>query len=243
MIFDRNLFSLPQSQQSKLSCLPDITETERVLLSTEGEFLKLKKKTFLFNEGDPASSFFIILSGGVKLTRQMTYSNVTHQTVVDIVLPGSLIGTALVLNESQENKFPINGIALVDSEILVLSKKFYHNNWKQSSNFLALSQDQLVKRIKKMQLSQCLQRLTAEKKLAFLLTEIIPLNCDLPLTRSELSDCIGSTTESVIRTLSRWNREKIIQTKNKKICILDFNQLKKIWQADPQFAMSFQNLP
>jgi CRP-like cAMP-binding protein len=46
-----------------------------------------------------------------------------------------------------------------------------------------------------------------------------------PLTRAEIGDLAGTTTETTIRTLAQLNTENIIQLEGKKIIILDFKAL------------------
>jgi CRP/FNR family transcriptional regulator len=50
----------------------------------------------------------------------------------------------------------------------------------------------------------------------------------LTLTRKELSEFAGCSTENVIHTLSRFHREGILQVKGKSIGIMDVERLRKI---------------
>ena len=51
---------------------------------------------------------------------------------------------------------------------------------------------------------------------------------ELPLSRKELAELTGLTSETVIRLLKQFSNEKIIQLKKKKIIINDFGLLKEI---------------
>jgi CRP/FNR family transcriptional regulator len=51
---------------------------------------------------------------------------------------------------------------------------------------------------------------------------------ELPIARREIAEYIGMTTENVIRTLSEFKKDKIIQTHGKKIVIIDQKLLKSI---------------
>ena len=53
-------------------------------------------------------------------------------------------------------------------------------------------------------------------------------NFTLTLSRKELSEFAGCSTENVIHTLSRFDREGILSVKGKSIVINDFERLTKI---------------
>ena len=50
----------------------------------------------------------------------------------------------------------------------------------------------------------------------------------LSLTRKEIAEFAGCSTENVIMTLSRWQNEKIITIEGKKIEIIDLEKLQYI---------------
>jgi CRP/FNR family transcriptional regulator len=47
------------------------------------------------------------------------------------------------------------------------------------------------------------------------------LTLQVPLTRQEISEMAGTTVESCIRTMSRWQKEKLITTDHQVVTILD----------------------
>jgi CRP-like cAMP-binding protein len=50
----------------------------------------------------------------------------------------------------------------------------------------------------------------------------------LPVVRKELADMLGYSKESVINTLSKFNKEGILNVIDRKIEILDLKKLKQI---------------
>ena len=50
----------------------------------------------------------------------------------------------------------------------------------------------------------------------------------LSLTRKEIAEFAGCSTENVIITLSKWQNEKIISLTGKKVEIIDYDRLKYI---------------
>jgi CRP-like cAMP-binding protein len=57
------------------------------------------------------------------------------------------------------------------------------------------------------------------------------LRVPLVLTRSELASCISSTMETVIRTMSRWDSDGIVETYDQGFIIRSPDRLRH--QADP----------
>ena len=51
---------------------------------------------------------------------------------------------------------------------------------------------------------------------------------ELPVSRREIADYIGMTTENVIRTLSEFRKDKIIKIFGKDIQIIDLRRLETI---------------
>jgi CRP-like cAMP-binding protein len=51
---------------------------------------------------------------------------------------------------------------------------------------------------------------------------------ELPVRRSEFADILGYSKESVIKTLSKYNKEGILQVDDRKIEILEFEKLQQI---------------
>ena len=53
------------------------------------------------------------------------------------------------------------------------------------------------------------------------------IRIDLPLTRQQLGEMAGTTTETTIRTLSKWAQEHLVETEDQFITLLDPGLLEK----------------
>lgn len=51
---------------------------------------------------------------------------------------------------------------------------------------------------------------------------------DVPLTRQEIAELAGTTVESAIRVMSRWQKAGWVSTKSQTICILEIDELFKL---------------
>lgn len=236
MILKNGNFDLPKGLNRKLDSFPKINSMQKQILLQNCNIITLGKKHYLFSEGDTADSFYLVLKGSLKLIKSTgnVNENAAQNIIVDIVQPGEMIASALMLNEKTFQKFPISASALTPTDVLQASKDFFHSYWKKQQNLMDFSNEQMVKRIQKLQLSLSIQRLSTAKRLAFVLTELIENNSNLRITRSELSDFIGTTTESVIRVLSKWNKDNLISTQDRKIVITSISKLRAIWQNDDE---------
>ncbi len=57
--------------------------------------------------------------------------------------------------------------------------------------------------------------------LPILFQTIVPL----PLTRKEIANTLGASVESVIRVMSEWSKQEIIETTDQQIRILKFEKI------------------
>ena len=53
---------------------------------------------------------------------------------------------------------------------------------------------------------------------------------NLPISRKEVAELIDMSTENVIRVLSEFRKDGLIQIEGKKIEVLDINRLEKIYE-------------
>lgn len=231
MIHKTLFLDLPKSLLHKLDALTFLKESQKQTLLQENELICLHKKNILFAQGELADSFYIVLKGAMKLVKSVGTTETSSKSIVDIIFPGDMMGSALMLDEQKQQFYPLSAQALMPTEVLQVSKSFYHSFWKKYPELLAFSNQQMIQRIQKMQMSQSIQRWPIEKRLAFVLCELIGSHKEFKITRSELSDFISTTPESIIRIISKWNKDKIISTENKTLKILDPEKLREIWQS------------
>jgi CRP-like cAMP-binding protein len=53
----------------------------------------------------------------------------------------------------------------------------------------------------------------------------------VPLTRQDISEMAGTTVETTIRVMSRWQKDRVISTNNKHIAIIDPHSLAEAVQS------------
>jgi CRP/FNR family transcriptional regulator len=187
-----------------------------------------KKGEIIITEGNPIEDFIYMKSGLVKLIRG---SDKDKEQI--ICFAGSLDFVSL-LSIFSETNYNYSVIALEDSVIcgmkldevkaiakingmfaLSLAEKINKASDKIIMTMLEVKQRRLLGRIAYMLLyfSRAIY-----KSHVF----------ELPVSRKEIGEFIGMTTENVIRTLSDFRKDNIIKINGKTIEIIDFERLERI---------------
>jgi len=58
---------------------------------------------------------------------------------------------------------------------------------------------------------------------------------DFPITQEQLASCLGLTAVHVNRTLQALRREALIELENRRLTILQFDELKRAGEFDPSY--------
>lgn len=78
---------------------------------------KSKKKTFLFHEGDPGRSIFLLVQGKVQLHKT---SQGGKEMVLRLIKPGEVFAEVILF---EETCYPVTAVAVVDSIVLELPRE------------------------------------------------------------------------------------------------------------------------
>jgi len=224
----KNLQNLQAQKATKLQVIPFLSEDDRQVILSQGKLVKLNRNRVLFEEGEPANRFYLLLSGSVKLIKKR---NDSSNTLLDIIGPLELVAAGVMASES-EKVYPVTAKAMCQTEVIELSRAHFDEHWKKHPSLYQYVLEQMAKRMKRIQDDKNVQRLHLDQKLAYYLTEKVSQIPDLRMTRQDLADAVGSSNESVIRVLSDWTKQKIISTQHQEIKIHDFERLKSIWNKD-----------
>ena len=196
-------------------------------ISEQKEGISFRKGTILFKAGDPANNFFCVKSGLVRTYRmsghgkEQTFRIKTTGDWVgcrDAILSDHYYFTAVCMNDVQACSFPksviidLNKDPVFQHELLVQMAK----SWRDSENQIySLGTKQI------------------HSKLAeFLVTFYKSNNCiteaTLSVTREIIASIIGTTTESVIRSLSDFKAREWIDIDKNKIIFKNIDALQSI---------------
>jgi len=184
----------------------------------------------VFYEGDDSTYLFNVVSGAVRLSKLLSDG---RRQITGFLFPGDFLGlsvrdvyayTAETLTSTTLCRFERPRLV----KIMERLPKLEHELLKLASNELAQAQDHLM----------MLGRKTANERLA---TVLITLSTrigrphdagymiDLSMTRGDIADYTGLTTETVSRTLTRLRKEGIITIPdNRSIYIPELEKLERL---------------
>lgn len=212
--------------------LPDAQLKDLYQITTERKY---RKGSVIFLEGEQGEGFHYLQSGKVKIVK-MTDDGREH--IINILSPGDLFAEVLLFNNRD---YPATAIAVEDSKVGVikntdLERLILGNNLLALQLIKALSQRLLFaqQKIKNLALHDVTAR-TAETLLRLgtehgrILTNG-QTEITLDLSRQDLASLVGTTRETVTRTLSSLKKDKIIDFDIHKITIIEPNKLKRLFQ-------------
>jgi CRP-like cAMP-binding protein len=184
----------------------------------------------LFDEGQYINGVFCIKDGVCKVTKMSTNG---RDQIVKLIKKGDLIGERSLISEEASN---LRATAINDMEVCFIPKEEIVRDLKKNNNFTMSILKDLATSLKEADnVIVDMAQKTVKQRLAETLlhlqknhssSEDGPL--DIQLSREDIASIIGTATESAIRLLSSFKKEKLISLKGKDIYILDPKSLQRI---------------
>jgi CRP/FNR family transcriptional regulator len=187
-----------------------------------------KKGQVIYNEGNRPHGLYCIYEGKVKLYK---LGNSGKDQIIRLAGRGDILGyRSLVCNE----KYYSSAMALEDSKICHISLESFNNVLDISSDLNFKLMKLLTKDVKETENKVInISQKNVEERIAEALivlkntfgTEEDGKTINVSITRKEIGDMAGVTTESTIRKLSDFKSDKLIDLVGKKIVISDLKRL------------------
>ena len=208
-------------------------QKSEVFLSLKSEELNdisnyFEKVTFgnndtIFNEGDPSDKFYLVAEGSVKVLK---HTLMGKDIILEMMSPGDIFGGVAVLDKKP---FPASAQAMESTTVIRISRQ---NLLKIMEDYPTLKLD-IVKYFsnKLRDAHEMLKNIATERverRIASLLLKLAEKvgaddgnyrKIDIPLTRQEISEMVGTTVETCIRTMSRFQKKGVIKSSDGKILI------------------------
>jgi CRP/FNR family transcriptional regulator len=208
-----------------------LSPADRKAVAEVAEVKTFAKGETIF-EQDSRSEFYAIVSGRVKVFKMLPSGK---DIILEVFGPGDPLGAVAVY---MERPFPASAAALEDTTCIFIPRTAFFR--------LLESQPSLVRGLllglttRLVELTTRMAELTGgriEPRFARLFLQLasrmgttdrggtfIPL----PLSRQELADMTGTTIETCIRIMSRWNKEAIVRTEKDGFVVLKRRELEQI---------------
>ncbi|MES2733658.1 MAG: Crp/Fnr family transcriptional regulator, partial [Bacteroidota bacterium] len=200
------------------------------LLNEKSRTLFVRKKQEVFSEGNYPYALYYIQKGKVK-----TYK--THpegrEFIIGLHQEGEFIGYLDLLEGGNHTE---SATALEDTELVLIKRQDFlyllHHNWEISQKFIKLLADNLADQEEKLlKLAYNSVRKRVAETLVQLYERFRPSEhaaAIIRMSREDLSGLIGASKETVIRTLSDFKEEKLIEINPHGIHILNLNKLQRM---------------
>lgn len=187
-----------------------------------------EKGETIFHEGDPADRIHFVFLGRVKIVKAAG----GRDLILEILGPGEPVGAVAVF---ERRPFPASAIALEPSSLLSVPEREFFALLEQRPEMMRHTLAGLTYRL--MMVNKRMADLTgsAEYRAARLfltLADRVGLPREkgvfvpLPLSRQEIADLIGTTLETAIRLMSRWQKDNVVVTEKSGFLIPSVDELK-----------------
>lgn len=194
-------------------------------LSKEREIKRYRKKEVIYNEGDYPKRLFFIVEGKVKVYKT---NELGKEYIVEILKEGDFLGYHSLIKD--ENYFD-SAAAMEDSLISYIPKEDFflllHGSRDFSAHFIKMLADNVLDKEERL---LSLAYNSIRKRVAETLVELHEKEgkSQFSILRDDLAGLVGTAKESVIRTLTDFKQEKLIDIQNGTITILNVNKLARI---------------
>ena len=184
------------------------------------------KKQTLYQEGKRPRYLYYLVKGKVKGFRSHPDGK---EYITDLFSPGNFIGYAALI----ENKnYDDSSVILEESEIVLIPKDDFldmiFNDISIATKFIQIiTQNVKEKEERLMNLAYSSLRKRVAKALVDIY-EKFGKDKPIEISREDIAQFVGTATESLIRTLSDFREEKLIEIKNGKILVDNTEKLKNL---------------
>jgi CRP/FNR family transcriptional regulator, nitrogen oxide reductase regulator len=208
-----------------------LSPADRKIIGEVAEVRAFAKGETIFEQDSP-SDFYAIASGRVKIFKMMPSGK---DVILEVFGPGDPLGAVAAY---MERPFPASASALEDTTCVVIPRAAFFRLLESNPSLVRGLLLGLTTRL--VELTNRLAELTGgriEPRFARLFLKLaaemgrpdrggtfIPLG----LSRQELADMTGTTIETCIRIMSRWNKDDIVQTEKDGFIVLNRPELERL---------------
>lgn len=195
-------------------------------LANGTRLIDISRGTYLFNRGDKAHGFYLLLDGQVKLG---VISPQGDEKIIGLIQPGQSFGEAVLF---LERSFPIYAQATLDSKVLLITREaifdILDNDVTVVRRMLAgisARNRQLVNDIESISLQNSTQRLIGYL-LQISTDSVNPGRVHLPANKVTIASMLNITPETLSRIMLRLHNAGLIEVNGKEIIITNVDGLR-----------------
>jgi CRP-like cAMP-binding protein/CheY-like chemotaxis protein len=199
-------------------------------LSADRRVKLFKKKEIIFSEGNSPNYLFFVSKGKVKTYKSHEYGK---ELITSLYKEGEFFGYTVLL---EDQPYSETAEALEESEICLIPKEDFfalmYSNMNVMKVFTKMLSDNILDKEKQLvNLAYSSVRKRVAEALVLLQSRFDSSNANnfsISISREDLSNIVGTATESLIRTLSDFKEEKLVEIKGSNITIINLEKLTKL---------------
>jgi len=208
-----------------------LAETEMRALSSRITRLHFGRGELLFNEGDPSSGLFLVVSGKIRIFKM---SPSGREQVLSVETPGSSFAELPVFDGG---KYPASASALEDAEVLFISRRDFQNFCREHPEVALKVLAVVGSRLRRLVgIIEDLSFTTVRQRLISVLLRLTEesgtttkngVRLELNKSHQDLAAELGTVRELVSRNLSRLQAEGFLDVDGRTIFIKDLAALRR----------------
>jgi len=204
--------------------LGSLKAEDRAALSPLCELSAYEKGATIFQEGDPAERIHFLFVGKVKIVK----AGPDRDLILEILGPGEPVGAVAVF---EGRPFPATAIALEPSGVISIPERAFFQLIEKRPEITRRLLAGLTMRLMSVNRRMADMTGSVEYRAARLFATLADrmgqkqsngaVFVPLPLSRQEIADLVGTTIETAIRVMSRWQKEGVVETDKRGFLIRD----------------------
>jgi CRP/FNR family transcriptional regulator len=215
-----------------------VPASELAALAATARLETYRTREYVFMEHDPADWFCLVRSGRVKILRA---SRGGKEVVLELLGPGEPFGGVAVI---ERRPYPASAQAIEDSVVLKISREPIVALTERHPSVIRAMALIIGRRLRAAHESvRSLAADPIEARLAATLLRLSerdgkrgPRGITLPyhLTRQSLADMTGTTVETTIRIVSRWQKGRLVRDEGGRLLLADPEALRAIAETESE---------
>ena len=211
--------------------LNEVKSFESLRKLSENKKTKLfKKRESIYSEGNYPNAIYFLKSGKIKNFKTNEFGK---EYIIELHKPGDFFG---YLDLLENVTYQDSAVSLQDSEVVIIPKDefnslLYHNRDVATKFIKILSNEVREREERLLRLAYNSVRKRVAESLIMLANryqEDKNKPFAISITREDLASIVGTATETVIRTLSDFKDESLIEMKGSLITVLDYDKLARM---------------
>jgi CRP-like cAMP-binding protein len=223
---------MPAVDRSLVAGLPIFAECSSEMIDDilcNARSAHFTRNSNVFEEGEKADSFFLLLHGRVKAYR---LTPAGEQVVIRFIAPGEMFGVAMAIGR---DTYPATAVAVVDCVVLAWPTSTWPGLLARHPALAVNTMQTLGARLQESQL-RVMEMSTeeVERRVAHALLRLANqggrktdegILIDFPISRQDIAQMTGTTLHTVSRIMSAWETAGLVSSGRQKVVIRDPHKL------------------